>query len=288
MTSSNSGWWALGVGSVLAVGCPPAGDGADDRTALDRCVDDGTVLDRRADDGALSDSGARDSRPLDGATDDQWLPDRSARDVRLPDRAASDYGPWDAAACQGEDAAWSADHGFCIRVPQVRDVPGETWSGEPNSYPELDLDHVCTLNYGTLRAFVYVQARDTYCVEMQGCSSTVDGAWISVDGVVSPIGATYNAGGNHHNDSLRIDYGGREFNYYHSSFGYGWRACQPFDCTEVYELGGTTLIENGCTVARTVPQACVRVGADGTVPPLVDNFAHCPGDPNYMDAGAGG
>jgi hypothetical protein len=87
----------------------------------------------------------------------------------------------------------------------------------------------------------------------------------------------YNWGGNHHNDSLEFDFGGRHFRGYHSSFGWGWRQCRPMDCLVVTTMTGDP-VEDGCTCDRTVPLVCVQVLPDGTWPALVDTFEVCPGD----------
>lgn len=39
-------------------------------------------------------------------------------------------------------------------------------------------------------------------------------------------------------------------------------------------------LENGCTTNRTLPATCVLIEADGTEPPLIDEFEKCNGDPN--------
>jgi hypothetical protein len=45
-----------------------------------------------------------------------------------------------------------------------------------------------------------------------------------------------------------------------------------------YPPGSNTPTTDGCTRDRTLPIVCVRVAADGTVPPLTDGFMRCPGD----------
>jgi hypothetical protein len=82
------------------------------------------------------------------------------------------------------------------------------------------------------------------------------------------------------NDYLTFDYQGATYKYYHSSIGFGYRKCQPMNCINIYVLGSTTLQSEGCASARTLPQVCVQIKADGTHAPLVDTFAKCPGDPN--------
>ncbi|MBN2361761.1 MAG: hypothetical protein JXR83_20075 [Deltaproteobacteria bacterium] len=207
-------------------------------------------------------------------------PDAGPADATARDAAATEEsGRIDSGPCTVDD------HGFCIRVPQTRDVPWIDYGGSATTLPVLDVDYVCTLDYQTCHGFVYVQSHATTCEF--GCETTVDGAWISIGGSVSTVIASYNWGGNHANDSISVNHDDKVFKYYHSSFGWGWRACQPPDCTQVFQLDGITLIEDGCTMARTLPQVCVRVNEYGSVPPLIDSFEPCDGDPNYRDAGSG-
>ena len=212
-----------------------------------------------------------DAAVLDGA-----VHDGAVHDGAIADRGPSDAGGVDSGPCTVDS------RGFCIRVPQTRDVPWTDYMGDPQILPMLDVDFVCTLDYGSLHGFIYVQSRATTC--QFGCEMAIDGAWISVGGVTAPITASYNWGGNHRNDAIRVNYDDKVFNYYHSSIGFGWRACHEPDCTQVYQVDGTTLIDDGCTMTRTLPQVCVLVDEQGAVPPLVDDFTHCLGDPNY-DAG---
>ncbi|MBN1771321.1 MAG: hypothetical protein JXB32_08680 [Deltaproteobacteria bacterium] len=101
---------------------------------------------------------------------------------------------------------------------------------------------------------------------------------VAAGGEVVPLAeATYDHGGNHHNDSLLFSHGGRSFQAYHSSFGFGWRCCQPMDCLQLLDAAGTVL-EDGCTCDRSIPAVCVQVRPDGTWTALVDTFAVCAGD----------
>ena len=143
-----------------------------------------------------------------------------------------------------------------------------------------DADWLCTLHLGGKTAYVYAQsnASGSICI-MRLIPSFTTTAKISVDGVVSDlVNAQYDYGGNHHNDSLKFDYQGKTYKYYHSSFGFGWRNCAPMDCINVYPQGGTTVQTEGCASARTLPEICVPINANGTHDPLVDTFKKCPGD----------
>ncbi|MGC4117422.1 MAG: hypothetical protein QM765_23250 [Myxococcales bacterium] len=189
----------------------------------------------------------------------------TSRDGGRPDGSEVDAGPGD-------------ERGFHVRKPVMRTIPCQANTGCTTE--ELpDHDHVCTLVHGTLDGFLYVQATP---VEERGFAGgpryETAGAWVSVGGVATFVSATYDSGGNHRNDWITFEYQGQSYKTYHSSFGWGWRVCQPMDCLQL--LSGETVTEDGCTKDRTLPIVCVDVADDGTIPPLVDHFAKCPGDPN--------
>ncbi len=189
-----------------------------------------------------------------------------------------------------EDAGNAGPFGFTIRVPQAHEVECEGGRpGSPATFEFWDTDWICTLEYGGVSGHVYVQSTPVAChVTLSAVPEfTTAGAWISVGGKVTPISpATYDWGGNHHNDSLEVVSGGNKFKYYHSSFGFGWRKCQNMDCILVYDQTGADLVEDGCTKERTLPATCVLVDHEGHVPEFVDvselpaDQWPCPGDPN--------
>jgi hypothetical protein len=228
-----------------------------------------------------------DTAPLDTTLDASPDPDTGP----LPDDAttdAADTAPLDAA--DGQDAAapdavepdGAAPSEFTIRVPQEHTLTCEGWGGT-EEMDVMDTDHVCTFEWQGTSAEIYVQATPVGC-NTQGFPYPVfevQGAFMKKDGVVTTLsGTTYDFGGNHNNDALKLLTLGKKFKYFHSSFGWGFRKCQPMDCLQVFEPGGA-LVEDGCTMERTLPVVCVKVGEDGTVPPLVDAFEPCDGDPNY-------
>jgi hypothetical protein len=184
------------------------------------------------------------------------------------------------AAGSSGGAGGSSEFGFEYRLPEMHtltcvspDFPGGI------EIDQLDQDWLCTFEQGSVHGYIYVQSTPTdtneFCVPIM---TTVQ-AQISIDGQVSALqNAQYDWGGNHHNDSLTFEYDGIGFEYYHSSFGYGWRACHPMDCARVDD--GVTL-EDGCTMERTRPVVCVLIEEDGSHAELVDTFEPCPGDPNY-------
>ncbi|HEX2870646.1 MAG TPA: hypothetical protein VHP33_05305 [Polyangiaceae bacterium] len=162
-----------------------------------------------------------------------------------------------------DDAPGTEEHGFNVRKPGA-----------------MNLDWMCTFEDES--SYVYVRLLQTG-TERTGLAETpvyaVELAQISVDSKVSDLAnARYDYGGGHHNDALSFDYDGATHTYYHSSFGFGFRSCQPMDCRNVYALGTTTLQTEGCAPARSLPETCVRIEADGTHAVLEDKFVKCQGD----------
>ena len=145
---------------------------------------------------------------------------------------------------------------------------------------QLDMDWLCTFEHDGESGYVYLQNNTTSCEDFGmsvGGGFTNVGAWISIDGNVSTLsGGYYDWGGNHHNDSMGFEYNGKKYEYYHSSFGYGWRVCQNMDCINVN--AGEDDEELGCGSDRTLPIVCVQIKSDGTYEELIDNFEKCPGD----------
>jgi len=144
------------------------------------------------------------------------------------------------------------------------------------------LDWLCTFHAAGPAAYAYVQL-DKTGMKSVGIATvpvyTAKLAQVSVDGAVSDLaGAQYDYGGGHHNDSLQFNYQSKTYKYYHSSFGFGFRQCQPMDCLNVYAVGGTTPEKEGCASSRTLPEVCVPIKAAGTHDPLTDMFKKCQGD----------
>lgn len=205
-----------------------------------------------------------------------------------PSDAGADTGSTDdAAAHDGEvsdaerpDAGHAEAYGFTLRVPVSRTVPCVGESGVcPNGTIEFpDRDYVCTLEYGTLSAFLYVQATPTQYIDFMGPVFSTVGAWLS-DGVTAePVTASYDWGGGHHNEAIVLDLPEQRIQYWHSSFGFGFRACHAPDCLDVYRPDSSDLVESGCSPERTLPVVCKAVREDGTLPELIDTFEKCPGD----------
>lgn len=212
-----------------------------------------------------------------------WL--AACGDDSNPDAGVPDSGGPDGAS--GEDAA-SADaghteaFGFQLRVPGVHSIPcvgGGNAGLCTNGMIEFpDRDYVCTLRYQSLEAYLYVQATPTQYVEFMGPGFRTEGAWLSDGVTVEPVTASYDWGGGHHNEAIVLDLPEQRFQYWHSSFGFGFRACHPPDCLDVYAPGSSDLVQSGCSPERALPVVCVAVREDGTLPALVDTFEKCLGD----------
>lgn len=175
-------------------------------------------------------------------------------------------------------------YGFTIREPEARNVTcSQGPDGLPMTEPSLmnDEDYVCTFVHGSVAGHVTVQATPTDCVQFMAPvpTSFETAGWISIDGEVSPLeGLTYDHGGNHFNNAFEFDYAGNRYRFWHSSIGFGGRACQPPDCLQVFEPGAAEPTEDGCTSERTLPVVCALVESGPVVPSLEDTFAPCPGD----------
>ncbi len=241
---------------VAAAACWLASCGGDATAdAPTDVLEDNPTVDVAPEETSASDPGAEEPAPLDAPVD-------PAGDAagEIADTAG------DTAACEG-----TAFHGFCVRVPGKHVLPsGEQW----------DLDQLCTYASGGNPGFLYVQATPSVLDDVTGLQYATVGAWVSFGDVAQAVTAKYDGGGNHRNDWCEIDFGKTVLKYYHSSFGYGWRCCQPMDCFQVLDGPAGAVTDNGCGADRMHPVVCVKVQQDGTWADLVDTFAKCAGDPN--------
>ena len=171
----------------------------------------------------------------------------------------------------------TGDFGFDIRIPEQ----GHSFWCVSDDFPAgrevefNDTDWLCTFEDDGLSGDIYVQATPTDLDWLCGPVMTTVVAQIAIGGQVSDLQNAQYDWGPHHNDSITFDYGGKSYEYYHSSFGSGWRACQPMDCMLVDD--GET-IDDGCTSERTRPVVCVQIQPDGSHDELADTFERCPGD----------
>ena len=212
--------------------------------------------------------------------------DSGGHDAAPADTPVADTKPADIAAQDLVQVDGGSEFGFNLRVPQERLV---TCSKYPDGYPGaktpqklMDVDYLCTFKHGGQDGMLYVQATPSDCeVIMNATPIFTSHGWVAIGGKVTELqGAGYDWGGNHHNDSLAFDWNGKHYGVYHSSFGFGWRKCQPPDCLQVSPAAGQNPTEDGCTKDRTLPVVCVPMEADGSHKALVDTFKKCAGDPN--------
>jgi hypothetical protein len=147
--------------------------------------------------------------------------------------------------------------------------------GEIGDISVTDADWICSFDYGGTKGYVYILAKPTDCSLYPNFTTQL--AQISINNEVTPLEkATYEWGGNHHNDKISFTYDGNEYHYFHSSFGTGSRACQNMDCLQV-SVGATgTVTDDGCKSSRSIPIVCSKVKADGSYDDLsVDTFKPC-------------
>ncbi len=268
------GWWKAITVAVFAVaGCS---GGSDKDTTGQPDAHDANVTDQAAPD--LVQDLVPDVPAPDGVEPDGKLPDL-AEDSKAPDGVTPDV--------PEPDGGPTDDFGFNIRIPENHSV---TCSKYPDGFPkdpmeQADVDWICTFDYGDQHGHIYVQATPVDCQVFYGPIPIFEcpAAYMSIDGKVEKLlNPVYNAGGNHLNDYIEFDWQGKHFKYYHSSFGFGFRACQPMDCIQVLDKAGGDSIEDGCKPKdRSLPAVCVQVGMDGTYPPLVDQFEPCNGDDKW-------
>ena len=184
----------------------------------------------------------------------------------------------------GADAVVDIDSGhqelgFDIRDPQRHEI---VCSEYPEDYPHdpesfLDADWLCTFAYDGVDGYLYVQSTPVDCDwSMVALPRYVTGTaqFSTGEATAALANAVYDFGGNHHFDTLSFDHAGKHYVYDHSSIGVGYRPCQPVDCMRVYD--GTTLVDDGCTAARTLPIVCVSIGEGPSHDTLEDRFEPCP------------
>ncbi len=168
------------------------------------------------------------------------------------------------------------EFGFIYRSPQ-QDVL--QCSDESSSWQLDDADWLCTFDNREQSGYVYVQSTPVECAPLGYPIYQTQLAQLSLDGDVEPLTNAQLETGNHAAYLLSFDYDGKNYSLAHSSIDFAYHACQNMDCMRIME--GSTLIEDGCTKARSLPVVCVPILPDLTHEPLIDTFAPCPGDPNY-------
>lgn len=186
--------------------------------------------------------------------------------------------------------------GFSVRQPQTRTIEcSVTMTEDLPAQQVSDADQVCTFSYDGVTGYVYLEATVVDCEYYYALVGEFSArAWLSIDGQITELeDARYSVNGDHFTDVLTFDHAARSYQYWHSSFAQYYRSCQPMDCLRVYDAAtgvhdATTLVADGCMTERTLPVVCVAVEPDGTVPPLEDDFAPCPGSEDWLPMSVGG
>lgn len=216
---------------------------------------------------------ADDSGEADGGAD----PDDSGK-------ADGGANPNDSGKADGSGGDGFEAYEFNVRIPQYRNLTCQSEMGGTETVQELETDFLCTFAYEGESGHIYLKSKPIGCTMLMGpvVSFEIEGAQLALEqSVIDLENAVYNRGGNHVNDSFEFDYQGKHLKYYHSSFGFGWRVCQPMDCIQVFNSSADeNPIEDGCTIERTLPVVCSQIQEDGSFDELIDNFAPCPGDTN--------
>ncbi len=246
------GWMACAAMGLLAVACEDSGGSSGDTAGGDTGVDS-----------------TSDARP---ETTVETMPAETTPAETTPAETNADVTP--------------GPYGFAVRDPQVDRVVPCTHPHIPGTtFDASDADFVCTFAHEGAAYTLYFQSTPNGCASDSTLIPlpTYDTkGWVSKAGVVSALtAAQYDFGGNHHYDTLRFALDGAYYLYAHSSIGYGGRSCQNPDCLQrTSDAAYNTVVDDGCTAARTHPIVCVDVAQGGTVGSLEDTFATCPGDPN--------
>lgn len=211
---------------------------------------------------------------------------KAAADLKQDSPKTKDTTPGDSASLKDSPASDIQNpFGFKMTLPLKRKVSCVDPMRGTVTLDQLDMDWICTFNTAGDKGYVYIRNHAVSCKSVGMSVAPVfqaAGAFISDSGKVSNLkNALYDWGGNHHNDMMGFDYDGKYYNYYHSSFGSGWRKCQPMDCIQIYPSKGGKISNDGCTSARTIPAVCLKV--DGVkksyaAGDFVDTFKKCPGD----------
>ncbi len=178
---------------------------------------------------------------------------------------------------------------------EIRKLTERTLQCRETSVPSLDLDLVCESDNDSLLASVYVQSKPVSCGALSAINYTVESAWIKTSEGIQPLSQViYDGGGNHRNDRITFAWKGKFFSFYHSSFGFGWRACASPDCMQIcQDKECRTILYDGCHRATCAsPPAlkvrCAKVKLDGTVPARLDPWAKQEGVANYPLLPCGG
>lgn len=208
------------------------------------------------------------------------IPDNPSSSSQTPNSSSSIHSQSSSSLSPQSSSSTSSDNPaalFQTRIPDSTSLECE-YSG---TVKFSQSDWICSFAYLGKQAVLYVQSTPVQCVEIMSPTAEfkTDKALLFVDGQLQDLSsAQYDWGGNHQNDHLEFSVGGKILQIYHSSFGFGWRACQPMDCLKIYQADGTTVETDGCTSDRTVPVVCREADPQGKFGDFTESFAKCMGD----------
>ncbi|HPB51188.1 MAG TPA: hypothetical protein PLY68_08055 [Myxococcota bacterium] len=169
---------------------------------------------------------------------------------------------------------------FVIRKPSQEALSCSMMGGDP--YYITQLDFVCRMNNDALNADLYIQTTPIDCGEWGNPSYKTDAIWLKMGDTINATTGSYEFGGRHHNDMISFMYNGSRHILWHSSIGYGWRACTTPDCLVVCEPGQECVVDTTDGVATDgcarkagdppppLPVICVQVDSNGNVPDFLD------------------
>ncbi len=169
---------------------------------------------------------------------------------------------------------------FVIRKPSQEALSCSMMGGDP--YYITQLDFVCRMNNDALNADLYIQTTPIDCGEWGNPSYKTDAIWLKMGDTINATTGSYEFGGRHHNDMISFMYNGSRHILWHSSIGYGWRACATPDCLVVCEPGQECVVDTTDGVATDgcarkagdppppLPVICVQVDSNGNVPDFLD------------------
>lgn len=169
---------------------------------------------------------------------------------------------------------------FVIRKPSQEALKCSMMGGDP--YYIAQLDFVCHMDNDALDADLYLQTTPTDCGEWANPTYKTDAAWLKIGDQIDATTGSYDFGGRHHNDTISFMHNGSRHILWHSSIGYGWRACTTPDCLVICEPGQECVVDttdgvaiDGCARGAgdpppPLPVICVQIDPDGNVPEFLD------------------
>jgi len=237
-----------------------------------------------------NDDNGTDGDATDGDAADGDASDGDANDGDIVDGDASDGDVTDGDATDGDLTE------FPIRVPRTASY---TCVDEMSTTDFGDADIICRVNNSVLDVELYLQSNPVGCEFGAPIYETV-AAWIKEGGAVSSIEGAYDWGGRHHNDYVKWEAGGGKYMLWHSSIGWGYRACAGPDCllvcaegTECEPMVSESIAQDGCerdagSGPPLLTAICVMVLPDGSAPEFLDPWTAQEGHEDYPLLPCGG